>query len=304
MAMNPMQRKANNYLLIGVFVTLLITGSIIAILFMQLSKINKEIKAEEAKLKSVYVASKDISSGETVDMSKLKSMKVTGEAVPSNAMKIDDIPEETGEIIAKIDLKAGTIVTTNMVNKKGEETSSDLRVQEYNMLSLPTQIESGNYIDVRLRLPNGTDYIVVSKKKVEIPTIDGVDSANTIKINVAEEEILMMSNAIVEAYWATGAKLYVTTYVEPGMQDQATATYLPSDKVVELMNTDPNILDVAKSELFARYNATAGSVRGNIVNSLNTFASEGQSNVQTGVQEEITKAKEEREEYLEALAGY
>lgn len=305
MAMNPMQRKANNYLLIGVFVTLLITGSIIAILFMQLSKINKEIKAEEAKLKSVYVASKDISSGETVDMSKLKSMKVTGEAVPSNAMKIDDIPEEeTGEIIAKIDLKAGTIVTTNMVNKKGEETSSDLRVQEYNMLSLPTQIESGNYIDVRLRLPNGTDYIVVSKKKVEIPTIDGVDSANTIKINVAEEEILMMSNAIVEAYWATGAKLYVTTYVEPGMQDQATATYLPSDKVVELMSTDPNILDVAKSELFARYNATAGSIRGNIVNSLNTFAAEGQSNVQTGVQEEITKAKEEREEYLEALAGY
>ena len=35
MAMNPMQRKANNYLLIGVLVTLLITGSIIAILVMQ-----------------------------------------------------------------------------------------------------------------------------------------------------------------------------------------------------------------------------------------------------------------------------
>ena len=301
MAMNPMQRKANNYLLIGVLVTLLITGSIIAILFMQLSKLNKQIEAEQAKMKMVYVVSKDIDSGDRVEITSLKQMSVTGDTVPSNAVTISNITEGT---IAKIDLKVGTVLTTNMINEKGEETTADLRVQEYNMLSLPTQIQSGDYIDIRLRLPNGTDYIVVSKKRVEIPTIDGVDSANTIKINVSEHEILLMSNAIVEAYWATGSILYATTYVEPGMQDQSTATYLPSDKVIELMNTDPNILTVAKNELFTRYNNTASSVRGNIVNSLNTYAAEGQSNVQSGVQEEITRAKEEREEYLEALGGY
>ena len=32
MAINPMQRKARNYLIIGVLVTLLITGTIIALL--------------------------------------------------------------------------------------------------------------------------------------------------------------------------------------------------------------------------------------------------------------------------------
>jgi len=301
MAMNPMQRKANNYLLIGVLVTLLITGSIIAILFMQLSKINNEIKAEEAKMKSVYVVSRDIDSGDIVELSSLKQMMVTGDAVPTNFASIGDITETT---TAKIDLKVGTVLTSNMIHEQGEETTADLRTQEYNMVSLPTQIESGDYIDIRLRLPNGTDYIVVSKKKVEIPTIDGVESANTIKVNVSEDETLLMSNAIVEAYWATGSKLYVATYVEPGMQGEATPTYLPSDKVIELMSTDPNILAVAKNELFSRYNGTAGSVRGNIVNSLNTYAAEGQSNVQSGVQEEITKAKEEREDYLEALGGY
>lgn len=301
MAMNPMQRKANNYLLIGVLVTLLITGSIIAILFMQLSKLNKKIEDEQAKMKTVYVVSKDIDSGDKVEITSLKQMSVTGDAVPSNAATISNITEGT---ISKIDLKVGTVLTTNMINEKGEETTADLRVQEYNMLSLPTQIQSGDYIDIRLRLPNGTDYIVVSKKRVEIPMIDGVDSANTIKINVSEHEILLMSNAIVEAYWATGSILYATTYVEPGMQDQSTATYLPSDKVIELMNIDPNILTVAKNELFTRYNNTASSVRGNIVNSLNTYAAEGQSNVQSGVQEEITRAKEEREEYLETLGGY
>ena len=88
MVMNPMQRKANNYLLIGVFVTLLITGSIIAILFMQLSKVNKQIKTQEAKMKKVYVVSKDIKSGEVISTSSLKQVLVTGDAIPSNAVDI------------------------------------------------------------------------------------------------------------------------------------------------------------------------------------------------------------------------
>lgn len=298
MAMNPMQRKANNYLLIGVLVTLLITGSIIAILFMQLSKLNKQIKSQEAKMKSVYIVSKDMNSGEEVSLSNLKQVSVTSDVIPSNIANVSDLTENT---VAKIDLKAGTVLTANMLSEKDEQTTADLRVQEYNMVELPTQIKSGDYIDIRLRLPNGTDYIVVSKKKVEIPTIDGVESANTIKVNVAEQEILLMSNAIVEAYWMAGSKLYVTTYTEPGMQDGATPTYLPSDRVVELMNADPNIVAIAKNELFTRYNSTASTIRGNIVNSLNQYGEDGQENVEAGVQEEITKAREQRQTYLEAL---
>lgn len=301
MAVNPMQRKANNYLLIGVLVTLLVTGTIIALLFMQLNKLNETINGYEANMKKVYVASQTIRSGDTVDMSLLKEVSVTKQAIPSDAININDISENT---IAKIELQAGTVVTSNMVFEKGEETTADIRTQEYNTVLLPTQIQNGEYIDIRLRLPNGTDYIVVSKKKVEIPTIDGIDSANTIKINVAEEEILLMSNAIVEAYWATGSILYATTYVEPGMQNEATPTYLPSDKVIELMNTNPNIVAVAKNELFTRYNTSAATIRGNIANTLNGYAAEGQTNIETGVQEEITKAKEERQSYLEALGGY
>lgn len=300
MVMNPMQRKANNYLLIGVFVTLLITGSIIAILFMQLSKVNKQIKTQESKMKKVYVVSKDIKSGEVVSISSLKQVLVTGDAIPSNTVDITSITEDT---TAKIDLKVGTVLATNMINEEGEETSADLRTQEYNMVQLPGQIKDGDYIDIRLRMPNGTDYIVASKKKVTIPTIAGVESLNTIKVNMTEEEILLMSNAIVEAYWAPGSILYTATYVEPGMQDKATPTYLPSDKVIQLMNTDPNIVAVAKNELFTRYNNTASTIRGDITSILNNYAEDGLDNVQAGVQEEITKAREERQSYLEALGA-
>lgn len=301
MAMNPMQRKANNYLLIGVLVTLLITGSIIAILFMQLSKLNNKIKGQEAKMKEVYVVSKDIKSGDEVTMSNLKKVSATTDAIPNDVLAASSLTDNT---IAKIDLKAGTVLTTSMVNEKDEQTTADVRIQEYNMISLPTQIQSGDYIDIRLKLPDGTDYIVLSKKKVEIPTIDGVESADTIKINVAENEILMMSNAIVEAYWATGSVLYATTYVEPGMQDHATPTYLPNDKVINLINADPNIVSVARTELRDRYNSTSGTIRGNIVNVLNSHAEDSQSNIESKVQEEITKAKQERQSYLDALRGY
>ncbi len=301
MSMNPMQRKANNYLLIGVLVTLLITGSIIAILFMQLSKVNKQMKSQQAKMKEVYVVSKDINSGDAISMSNLKKVLATSDAIPNNAVNVGSITEET---VAKIDLKVGTVITETMINEISEQTTADLRVQEYNMISLPTQIQNGDYIDIRLRLPDGTDYIVVSKKKVEIPTINDVESANTIKINVAEEEILLMSNAIVEAYYIKGTRLYATTYAEPGMQEQASSTYLPNDKVVQLMNVNPNILAVAKSELFTRYNNNASLIRGNITNNLNSNAEDGMDNIQEGVQEEITRAIEQRQSYLDALGGY
>lgn len=301
MATNPMQRKANNYLLIGVLVTLLITGSIIAILFMQLNKLNTQIKQQEANMKKVYVVSKDIKSGESVKIEDLKSISVVKDAIPSNTVNIDTIKEET---IAKIELKAGMVLTTNMLDENTTQTTNDLRIQEYNTIELPTQIENDDYIDIRLRLPNGTDYIVVSKKKVEIPQINGTDSLNTIRINVAEQEILLMSNAIVESYLVPGSKLYVTKYAEPGMQESATPTYLPSNEVVTLMNADPNIVTVAKNELFARYNSTSGVIRGNIVNSINANAAEGKQNIESGVQQEITKAREQRQSYLDALGGY
>lgn len=304
MAMNnPMQRKANNYLLIGILGTLLVTGSLIGILFLQLNKLNTQIKEEEATMKNVYVVSKEIKSGENVKTDDLKKILVTGQAVPNNAISESNI---TGETIAKIDLKVGMVVTENMLSEKSEETNADLRTQEYNMILLPTQLEEGNYIDIRLRLPNGTDYIVVSKKKVEIPQIDGVESVNTIKINVSEDEILLMSNAIVEAYWSEGSKLYATIYVEPGMQEQATPTYLPSESVYNAIAIDPNIVSTAKSALAERYNASTSGVshREIIRNHINsTYNEDSADSIIQGVQDEITRAREERQAYLDALGG-
>lgn len=299
MAMNPMQRKANNYLLIGVLVTLLITGTIIGILFFQLNKLQTDKKAEEKTMKKAYALIADIKSGEVVTVDKLKEKTVVSSVIPSDAITMSDITEKT---LSKIELKSGTILTKNMVYESDSKTTSDLRTQEYNMVVLPTQIQEGDYIDIRLRLPSGLDYIVVSKKSVEIPKINEIDSLNTIKIKMAEEEILTMSNAIVEAYLANGSVLYATTYVEPGMQDKSTPTYLPSADVIELISKDSNIVTEAANKLIERYNNNANTVRSKVINAINSNE-DAQDNLKESVQQEITKSKEERQSYLESLGA-
>lgn len=301
MAMNPMQRKANNYLIIGVLVTLLITGTVIALLCMQLIKIQKERQAEKDALKNVYVVTSTIKSGDVIDTSLITVKSAPDGVVPNSAISIVDITEDT---IAKIDLTPGTVITSEMIAKSGEETTNDLRKQEYNMIQFNSQIQTGDYIDIRLRLPNGVDYIVVSKKRVELPVVNGVDSENTIWINMSEAETLAMSNAIVEAYIMKGALLYATTYIEPGLQQNATPTYVPSGKVQEAIYLNPNIEQEAKSALISRYNSTSSIRTQTITEALSPYADSAESNVEEGIQEEINKAQQERQSYLESLGAY
>ena len=300
MAMNPMQRKANNYLLIGVLVTLLITGSIIAFLIFQLSSLKQEMKKNETSVVNAYVLNKNIKSGETITSDMLTVKKVSSLVVSANTLKLD-LTEDT---ISKIDLSAGTILTSDMIIESTEKTTNDLRTQEYNMVILPSQIESGNYVDIRLRLSNGVDYIVASRKKVSIPEIDGIGSATTIRINMNETETMVMSNAIVEAYIDEGALLYATTYVEPGLQTSVIPTYVPSGTVQNAINSNPNIEQEAKNALFSRYNANSATRTSIIDGTLSQYAQDRVDNIEAGVQAEITRAKEERQLYLEALGGY
>lgn len=206
-------------------------------------------------------------------------------------------------VIAKVDMNKNTVVTTELISKSNEKTTDDVRKQEYNMLVLPTQIETGEYIDVRLSLPTGQDYIVVSKKQVEIPQVSGVDVQDTIWLKLSESEILTLNNAIVDAYRILGSKLYVTTYTEAGMQTAAIPTYVPSNEVAQLIQSNPNIITTAKNELITRYNNNS-STRNNVLNSaINNSGADGEENIKSKVEESITTTKENRKSYLDSLGG-
>jgi len=293
MATNPMQRKARNSMLLGVLIGLLIGGVIIIMLFLRLDKVQSEIKEAEESTQLVYVLNTDVKSGQVIDVAMLEQVSAIQDVVPADYISLEQITENT---IAKLDLTQGTVLSQTLIQESNAKITSDLREQEFNMIVLPQYLEVGAYIDIRLRLANGQDYIVVSKKEVKNITED------TIWINMYEEETLSMSNAIVEAYKMKGAKLYATTYVEPGNQENAIPTYVPSTEVINLINADKNITEEARKGLADRYTQELRARREQDLNAqLNIYGEEAKDNLEENVEQEITNSKEARKEYLDRL---
>ena len=211
MATNPMQRKARNSFLLGMLTMLIISGIIIAFLFIQLTNIKKAEKQEKLAMVTVYTLNRDVDAGEEVSEADFTTTAVNKATAPKDYLTPTDLKEKN---IAKIAMTAGTVLSKEMIYEDEAEQGDDVRKQEYNMFVLPTDLQNGDYIDIRLMLPSGTDYIVASKKKVEIPQIAQVDATDTISVNLSEEETLLVSNAIIDAYRIVGSKLYVTRYTE------------------------------------------------------------------------------------------
>ena len=359
MASNPMQRKARNSFLLGMLLTLIVAGLIIALLFIQLKSYKEKEQLEIANSVQVYVLSSGIKSGEVITSSMLTTKTVNKNMVPNNAIGTKEILNDyylqdkegnevvreykasgdsvlylkknnskyelkqentenyyievsgnkeyvelnTVPVLAKINMNANTVITTDMITRSNEKTTDDVRKQEYNMIVLPTQLETGDYVDIRLALPTGQEYIVISKKIVEIPQISGVDVPDTIWMKLAEEEIIVLNNAIVDAYNIQGAKLYANLYVEAGNQNASIPTYVASKEVSDLIISNPNIVTEAKEALINRYNKNA-STRNDALNSaIAASKEEGKLDIITKTEESIVNSQQTRKDYLESLSG-
>lgn len=314
MAMNPMQRKANNSFLLGILITLLITGVIIAFLILQISKLNSEMEEASAHTVYAYVVVDTIQSGTDITSDKVQGVEVnlsvaadtsTFYSAQTRDAEGNPAADSAGTLLptgikAKVDLNPGTILTTDLTYED-EPIRNDLRSEEFNVITLPSQLQTGEYIDIRLRMPDGRNVIVVSHKEVTIPNLAGVDSENCIWMDLTEEETLMMSCAIVESYKMNGAKLYATRYVEPGIQEAATVTYVPNDETKALIERDPNIVQEAKNELLTVLNSNSALVRPGINSAINN--EDATDNVIEKTEDEITSLKEERELYIESIGG-
>ena len=303
MATNPMQRRARNSFLGGMVVAILIAAIIVALLFMQLKNIKQELEDLQGLQKQVYVLAADVESGAeiTSDMLIMQEVRTTipdSAIVNPSSFMAETADGQASKVVlkSKVNLLAGTILTADMLMKSGEEVNKDTRTQEYNMIILPSDLVEQNYVDIRLRMPTGEDYIVISKKRILKATQD------TITMNLSEDEILTMGNAIVEAYIIEGAKLYAAKYTEPGLQDKAIPTYTVSNNVRVLIQNSPNAIDEAKVALNNRYNS---EYRNNLLEpALSNYTSdERNSKVSSGVNTENTKTQEAREAYLGELDG-
>lgn len=285
MGANPMQKMKRNSILIGLVIGLVIGLIMCVILYMFLS--GSGASTTKGETISVCALNKTIKAGTAITSADVIYKKVKTTDVPSDA---------TSQVlngIAKIDLTSGTILTKSMITASEETTKDDVREQEYNMISLPSKLAEGDFIDIRLQLPNGADYIVVSKKQVQ------ECNASTIWLNMNEEEIELMSNAIIEYYIMKGSKLYASVYTEPGIQTASVGTYVPNSSVSTLISSNPNIKNYINQE---RYSDALKAIRNNnITSSLNQYSEDAIKNIEENMQEEIKTLKQTRESYFGAL---
>jgi len=287
MGANPMQKMKRNSTLTGLIIGLIIGLILCAIVYLFLTSTSGTGSMSKGNTITVCILNKSIKSGTTITAADIITKNVSIDNAPADA---------TTQVIngvAKIDLTTGTILTTGMLNTSGETLTADLREQEYNMITLPSQLSVGDFIDIRLQLPNGGDYIVVSKKQVLNC------NSNTVWLNMYEEEIELMSNAIVEYYIMAGSKLYATTYIDAGLQTAAVGTYVPNKTVSELISHNPNIKNYINSD---RYSEALMNIRNSNINSaVNQYSEDALQNIEKNMQDEIEALKQSRETYFGAL---
>lgn len=310
MPSNPMQRKVRNSFLLGALVMLLVAVLIIALAFFLVIKPRMDKEKEEEQV-TAYVyrlrAGANVESGEEITSSMVEVVKIPVTTTATDFIQakqqttsgtLIDIPFTEG-YKSKLDLTAGTVLTYNMLYAD-EEIQDSLRYVEYNMITMPTSLYNTDYVDIRLRLSNGQDLIVVSKKQIK--NIYG----QTVGLNLTEEEIVILNSAIVESYIMKGSELYMAAYVEPGMQEAAVYTYMPTNEVIALINMDENIVNTAKNNLATLYaRQGASTVREQVNNATNQYdQTQRQYNIEEGIQAQIEAARKAREDYLSELNGY
>lgn len=316
MPVNPMQRRLKNSFLLGVLITVVIMMLVVLGLLYKMKGLKEEKAKIEALQKTMYVAAEDLESGDKVTMESFTMQKVQSTVSSDELISDDDFmfhdsegepvvkynkdgSEKEKEMIMKINVPAGTIITKDMLTEVEDEVTDDQRILEYNMILLPSELEDGDYIDIRWSLAQGQDYIVLAKKRVLKTTETGI------WLKLSEEEILTLNNAIVESYSAIGSKLYATPYSDPGMQEAAEVTYPVNSKVFELINSNPNIVEVAKKAIYDRYYANDMAQAKQRTNYIDAALAENEdtrtSNVESGNQSEISKIQAARADYVASL---
>lgn len=191
-------------------------------------------------MKSAWIPVRDIPAGHRLRSGDVKEVRLPAELSPDNLPTALKEVEGRG---AKIELRKGTPITLSMLYEE-EMTPHDLRNRELKTIWLPSNLKLQDIVDVRIQFPTGQDYIVLSKK-----TIDKLSSP-AMWTTLSEQEILLLSSAMVDAY-LNHASLYALTYVEPQLQQKAIPTYPPNQEVLALIQSNPNIVREAEKRLEA-----------------------------------------------------
>lgn len=186
------------------------------------------IQANQDVMAEVYVAKDKLSAGDII--SKENTEKKTGAISMASDQYITE--EDFGKVLL-IDVDAEVQLIKDMIIQKVEGGVREVQCDE---VLLNDNLEENDYVDVRISLPNGEDYVVLSKK-----AIHGLMEAEAKKVCylwLTEEEIKQYTMAVVEASLNRGARLYTTKYLQATVQNATEVSYIPDSKNLEKLSEE------------------------------------------------------------------
>lgn len=184
----------------------------------------------------VYTVSSSVKAGDEITESTLETM-----TMPTTTLT-DSYITDSSMLLGKyykIALNPLTPLTMDFVMDEPLDDTTrdvDICVDRWTVGLTP-----GDYVDLRITLPRGDDYVVLSHLRIEsIGTV-------TLKVHLTEEQWHTYLGALVDYYLNAqfGATIYVQKYVEPGIQAPAICYYAVPSNVEAAMIVDPNIVDKA-----------------------------------------------------------
>lgn len=151
---------------------------------------------------------------------------------------------------SKVSILPGTPITRDVLMDEDINDKNALyhTVREYDVVVnlWPIGLQIGDYVDMRIIMPYGEEYIVLSHMRV-----NGM-SDKTVKFLMTEAQINLYQSALVDYYLnsAQGVAIYFTKYIEPGVQEPALITYKVSDHIMEAMKKNGNLYATAWASVY------------------------------------------------------
>ena len=187
-------------------------------------------------IQTVYTVNGTVEAGAEIKAEQIQEMSLPSSMITD--VYITDTSSIVGKLY-KVGVTSGTPLTTNMImDREIDDTTRDVDIC---VDRWTVGLKEGDYVDYRITLPYGDDYIAIPHLRIEAV------GTTTLKVYMNETQWQIYQGTLVDYYLHSqqGASIYVSKYVEPGVQKPATAYYAVPNNVKAIMMRDPNIVDKA-----------------------------------------------------------
>ena len=167
MLVGPMKRKVVLTAVISCLIPIVVLGVLGFILVKNYRGEIEDLK-KQSEVVNRYVLKEDrvansVITADDVELAGVKSVSApldSYEEKADPAKKVKGLKDLVGRRL-KINARKNTILSEAMFYEEDKEPTIDLRLQEFNMITLPSDLVENDYIDVRVRFPSGEDYSVL-----------------------------------------------------------------------------------------------------------------------------------------------